>query len=287
MILSLKTSWFQPISVRHCATQVMGMCPWRELTNSDPLARGWHEGHEAPSDVCCCPRKHQLQMHHVAPFILVSLGINQLTYLADPLLDFHFWVNSSTKPYRLQSNTEARLIHFNASELHCPSRAILVIPALWFEMSQLGSKMTARHLGHLTLLAVSLSASAYPLVPPEISEQCLCAEEEGAGWSSEENRCLSSSVTSCLECPTRQSCAQIVDLAGVEKTRWSTMNLRNTKYKYREQVNTNYPANKIGWLTEFLSHLTKSDSGGFFKDQYRKIPKVLERARAVTSRLTL
>eukprot|EP00438_Fugacium_kawagutii_P009431 Skav202042 [mRNA] locus=scaffold1138:321323:326719:- [translate_table: standard] len=82
---------------------------------------------------------------------------------------------------------------------------------------QFGSKMTGK-IGQLTLLILStlgvVHAVTFPLDPPELSEKCLCAEQDDAGWSSQQNRCLSSSVTSCLECPTRQVCAGIKDLAG-------------------------------------------------------------------------
>lgn len=84
---------------------------------------------------------------------------------------------------------------------------------------QFGSKMTGK-IGQLTLLILStlsvVHAVTFPLDPPELSEKCLCAEQDDAGWSSQQNRCLSSSVTSCLECPTRQVCAGIKDLAGAD-----------------------------------------------------------------------
>lgn len=85
-------------------------------------------------------------------------------------------------------------------------------------LPQFGSKMTAGKIGQLTLLILAtvgvVHAVTFPLDPPELSEKCLCAEQDDAGWSSQQNRCLSSSVTSCLECPTRQICAGITDLAG-------------------------------------------------------------------------
>lgn len=55
----------------------------------------------------------------------------------------------------------------------------------------------------MRILWCLLGACAYPLAPPETSEKCLCPQHEGSGWSSEQNRCLSSSVTSCLECPSQ------------------------------------------------------------------------------------